>query len=142
VSQGRVDVQPGRVPGAFSNRFLTEATELECTILLLSRRCLEKSPCAVLLVIDKLVFGSILEFVAYPLVFSVIAKEVPTMIRQMAHWLHSPERRPRSAFCYHKSFPPGAAHSEQKRMAFRLLSPREILAETGDGGVEGINSVY
>jgi len=47
--------------------------------LLLSRRCLEKSPCAVLLAIDKVVFESILEFTVYPLVFSVIAKEVPTM---------------------------------------------------------------
>ena len=34
---------------------------------------------AVLLAVDKLVFESILEFVVYSLVFSVIAKEVPTM---------------------------------------------------------------
>jgi hypothetical protein len=27
-------------------------------------------------------------------------------------------------------------------MAFRLLSPRGTFAEMGDGGVEGINSVY
>ena len=32
-----------------------------------------------LLAIDKLVFGSILEFVVRPLVSPVIAKEVPTM---------------------------------------------------------------
>jgi hypothetical protein len=34
------------------------------------------------------------------------------------------------------------AHRRQKRMEFRLLFPRGIWAETRDGGVEGINSVY
>ena len=32
-------------------------------------------------------------------------------------------------------------HSEQKQMEFRLLFPRGTLAEMGDGGVYGINSV-
>ena len=35
-----------------------------------------------------------------------------------------------------------AAHRGQKRMEFRLLFPRGKFAEMGDGGVEGINSVY
>jgi hypothetical protein len=35
VSQGQDDGQPGKAPGAFSNRFLTEAADLEYTILLL-----------------------------------------------------------------------------------------------------------
>ena len=35
-----------------------------------------------------------------------------------------------------------AAHREQKRMAFRLLSSRGTFAEMGVGGVYGINSVY
>jgi hypothetical protein len=47
--------------------------------------------------------------------------------------LHSPEQRPVSAH---------AAPRGQKRMAFRLLSSRGKFAEMGDGGVEGINSVY
>ena len=35
-----------------------------------------------------------------------------------------------------------AAHRGQKQMAFRLFLSRGTLAEMGDGGVEGINSVY
>jgi hypothetical protein len=34
------------------------------------------------------------------------------------------------------------AHKGQKRMEFRLFTPRGILAEMGDGRVEGIDSVY
>jgi len=34
------------------------------------------------------------------------------------------------------------AHRGQKQMEFRLFLSRGTLAELGDGGVEGINSVY
>ena len=47
--------------------------------------------------------------------------------------LHSPEQKPVSAH---------VAHRGQKRMAFRLLSPKGTFAEMGDGGVEGTNSAY
>jgi hypothetical protein len=77
--QCRADRPPGRAPGALSNRFLTKSTELECTILLLSPRCLEKPPRIVLLAIDKPAFQTILVFVAYPLVSPANTKETPDM---------------------------------------------------------------
>ena len=56
--------------------------------------------------------------------------------------LHSPEQRPFFRILPPKPVSAHAAHRGQKRMAFRLLSSREKFAEMGDGGAEGINSVY
>ena len=41
-----------------------------------------------------------------------------------------------------KSVSAHAAHRGQKQMEFRLPSSKGTFAEMGDGGVEGINSVY